>query len=50
MNILLIGGPKFVGHAVTEALLAHNHSVTFFNRGKTNPDFLANMEPNFQKF
>lgn len=38
MNILLIGGPRFLGHAVTEALLAHNHTVTFFNRGKTNPE------------
>ncbi len=45
MNILLIGGPKFVGHAVTESLLAQNHSVTFFNRGKTNPElFNGNVE------
>ena len=42
MNILLIGGPRFLGYALTEALLTHNHSVTFFNRGKTNPDLFTN--------
>ena len=41
MNILLIGGPRFLGYALTEALLAQNHSVTFFNRGKTNPDLFT---------
>ena len=38
VKLLLIGGPKFVGHALIEAALARGHEVTTFNRGQTNPD------------
>lgn len=44
MKILLIGGTRFVGYALTEALLKNNHSITFFNRGKTNPDLFPEVE------
>ena len=38
MRLLLVGGPRFLGRAVTDAALAAGHEVTFFNRGKTNPE------------
>lgn len=38
MKTLVIGGSRFVGYTIIETLLAHNHSVTMFNRGVTNPD------------
>lgn len=44
MKILVIGGPRFVGYALTEALLKNNHIVTFFNRGKTNPELFPEVE------
>lgn len=33
MKILLIGGSRFVGKAITQALLDDGHSLTLFNRG-----------------
>ena len=44
MHVLIIGGPRFVGYALTEALLQNNHKVTFFNRGKTNPELFPEVE------
>ncbi len=44
MRLLLIGGPRFLGRAVTEAALAAGHEVTFFNRGKTNPELYPEVE------
>lgn len=38
MKILLLGGPRFLGRAVTDAALAGGHDVTFFNRGTTSPE------------
>ena len=40
MHILIIGGRQFLGRAIIDSALAKGHSVTIFNRGKTNPDFL----------
>jgi 2'-hydroxyisoflavone reductase len=37
MNILIIGGTRFVGRHLTRAFLARGHSVTHFNRGITAP-------------
>ena len=34
MNILILGGTKFLGRHLVEAAQACNHSVTLFNRGK----------------
>ena len=39
-KILVLGGTFFVGPAVIDALLANGHSVTLFNRGVTNADWL----------
>ena len=33
MNVLFLGGTRFVGRHVAEALVAAGHTVTFFNRG-----------------
>lgn len=35
MNVLIIGGTKFVGPHLVDALLAKGHTVTLFNRAKT---------------
>ena len=38
MNILILGGTQFVGKHITAAALKNNHTVTLFNRGKTNTE------------
>ena len=43
MHVLIIGGPRFVGYALTEALLQNNHKETFFNRAKTNPELFPEV-------
>ena len=44
MNLLLLGGPKFVGRAVIDAALASGHEVTLFNRGTTGADLYPELE------
>ena len=44
MKLLLLGGPLFLGRAVTEAALARGHELTFFNRGRTNPELYPEVE------
>ena len=44
MKLLLLGGPRFLGRAVTDAALAAGHEVTFFNRGRTNPELYPEVE------
>lgn len=44
MEILIIGGTRFVGRHLVAAALARNHTVTLFNRGQTNPDLFPNVE------
>ncbi|HEY7692740.1 MAG TPA: NAD-dependent epimerase/dehydratase family protein [Gaiellaceae bacterium] len=44
MNLVLIGGPKFLGFALIEAALARGHELTTFNRGQTNPDLFPEVE------
>ena len=36
MRILILGGTRFLGRAITEAALGRGDSVTLFNRGVTN--------------
>jgi nucleoside-diphosphate-sugar epimerase len=38
VKLLLLGGPKFLGRAVADAALERGHELTFFNRGRTNPE------------
>lgn len=33
MNVLIIGGTRFVGRHIADAFVAHGHDVTLFNRG-----------------
>ena len=44
MNILIIGGTRFLGRALAEAALTAGHKVTLFNRGKTNADLFPEAE------
>jgi nucleoside-diphosphate-sugar epimerase len=39
MNVLVIGGSRFLGHHLTRSLLELGISVTLFNRGKSPDDF-----------
>ncbi len=44
MRILVIGGTKFLGPAVVHAATARGHTVTLFNRGRTNPGLFPDLE------
>lgn len=44
LRILVLGGTKFLGIHVVEAALKRGHSVTLFNRGKTNADLFPQLE------
>lgn len=43
MDILIIGGTRFLGYHLTKQLLKDGHRVTLFNRGKTPADFGQNV-------
>ena len=44
MRLLLLGGPRFLGRALADAGLERGHELTFFNRGRTNPDLYPEIE------
>jgi 2'-hydroxyisoflavone reductase len=44
LRILILGGTRFLGPHMAEIALARGHTLTFFNRGKTNADVLPNVE------
>ena len=44
MQILIIGGTRFLGRALVEAALAEGHEIILFNRGQSNPDLFPNIE------
>ena len=44
MNILILGGSRFLGRATVEAALQRGHQVTLFNRGKSNPELFPDVE------
>lgn len=44
LSILILGGTRFIGVEMTELALRRGHTVTFFNRGKTNTDVLPDIE------
>jgi len=44
LRILLLGGTRFIGVHLTEFALQRGHTVTFFNRGKTNPGKFPQVE------
>jgi 2'-hydroxyisoflavone reductase len=43
-RILVLGGTGFVGPAIVNAARARGHTLTLFNRGKTNPTLFADVE------
>ncbi len=44
MKILILGGKRFLGIALIEAMLKAGHTPTLFNRGKTNPDLFPTVK------
>jgi 2'-hydroxyisoflavone reductase len=44
LKILVLGGTKFLGVHIVELALRRGHTVTLFNRGKTNTDLFPQLE------
>jgi 2'-hydroxyisoflavone reductase len=44
MNILIIGGTRFLGRALVQSAQAGGHNLTLFNRGKSGPDLFPEVE------
>lgn len=44
MDVLIIGGTRFLGRHITDALLEKQHNVTLFNRGISGPDLFPNVQ------
>ncbi len=44
MNLLVIGGTRFVGRHFVEAAQARGHTITLFHRGKSNADLFPEVE------
>lgn len=44
LRILVLGGTAFLGPAVVDCALARGHTVTLFNRGRTNPGLYPDLE------
>ncbi|HOX25498.1 MAG TPA: twin-arginine translocation signal domain-containing protein [Candidatus Krumholzibacteria bacterium] len=44
LRFLILGGTAFLGPAVVDQALARGHTVTLFNRGKTNPQLYPDLE------
>lgn len=44
LKILLLGGTRFIGIPITELAQQRGHTVTFFNRGRTNTELFPNVE------
>ncbi len=44
MRLLVLGGTRFLGRHLVNAALAHDHQITLFNRGQSNPDLFPQVE------
>jgi 2'-hydroxyisoflavone reductase len=44
VKLLVLGGPRFLGRALADTALARGHELTFFNRGRTNPELYPEVE------
>src|SRR5437764_12419694 len=44
MNILILGGTGFLGPHIVESAKKRKHTITLFNRGKTNPSLFPELE------
>ncbi len=44
MNLLILGGTAFLGPQLVEAAQQRGHTLTLFNRGRTNPSLFPDLE------
>ena len=44
MKLLILGGPRFLGRSLIESALRSGHSITLFNRGRTEPELYPEVE------
>jgi 2'-hydroxyisoflavone reductase len=44
LRLLVLGGTGFIGPHIVRTARAHGHTVTLFNRGKTNPHLFPDVE------
>jgi 2'-hydroxyisoflavone reductase len=44
LRILILGGTGFLGPQLVEVARAHGHTITLFNRGKSNPHLFPDIE------
>ncbi|MEX1023917.1 MAG: SDR family oxidoreductase [Planctomycetota bacterium] len=44
LELLILGGTRFLGPAIVEAAVAAGHEVTLFNRGRSNPHLFPKLE------
>lgn len=44
MNLLIIGGTRFLGRHLVDSALARGHAITLFHRGKSNPGLYPQVE------
>jgi 2'-hydroxyisoflavone reductase len=44
MELLILGGTRFLGPAIIDHALAKGHEVTLFNRGRSNPHLYPDLE------
>ena len=44
MQLLILGGTRFLGRALVQAARQRGHGVTLFNRGQSNPDLFPDLE------
>ena len=44
LNILILGGTGFLGPHTVNSAVSQGHTVTLFNRGKTNPNLFPDLE------
>lgn len=44
LNLLIMGGTRFIGPHIIRAAQERGHALTMFNRGKTNPDLFPGVD------
>ena len=44
LNFLILGGTQFVGRHLVDAIVVRGHTVSLFNRGKSNPQLFPQFE------
>jgi len=44
MNILILGGTRFLGRHLVDSAQSNGHQITLFNRGKSNPTIFPDLE------